>query len=311
MLTLQPQLQCRDLLSLADLSSDEFHQLIDHALELRQLQQTGKAHDLLARKSLALVFEKPSLRTRSTFDLAMYQLGGRAVYLSQQEIRLGERESVKDVAHNLERWFDGIVARTFAHATVKELAEHADIPVVNGLSDLVHPCQILADYAALKAHFGDYRGLKLVFVGDGNNVVHSHIYAAVHSGIELCIACPETFMPDPNILAWATGRGANISISHDPKEAICNANALYTDVWISMGQEEEAVARKEAFAGYTITPEWFEALASDGVFMHDLPAHYGEECSEECIYHERSIVFEQAEFRLHSSKAVLANLIPG
>ncbi len=302
-------LKGRDLLSLAGLSSEEFHGLLDSGLQLKRGWKAGVRPDLLRHKTLAMIFEKQSLRTRSTFDIAMAQLGGHSVLLSQNYIGWGVRETIRDVAHNLERWVEGIMARTYGHATLTELAEHADVPVINALSDLSHPCQLLADYMTLRETFGDLRGLKLTFVGDGNNVCNSHIEAATHAGVELTIACPEGFDPDAAVLERARERGGRVTIERDPRAAAEGADALYTDVWISMGMEEEAEARRIAFAGYTITPEWFDALSPRGVFMHDLPAHYGEECSEDAVYHPRSVVFDQAENRLHAHKAVLVQLL--
>jgi ornithine carbamoyltransferase len=231
------------------------------------------------------------------------------VLLSQNYIGWGVRETIRDVAHNLERWVEGIMARTYGHATLVELARHADVPVVNGLSDLLHPCQLLADYLTLREAFGELSGLRVAFVGDGNNVCNSHIFAAMHAGTELVIACPEGFDPDAQVLERARARGATVSIDRDPRSAAAGADVLYTDVWISMGQEEDTQRRREAFAGYTVTPEWFDDLSPRGIFMHDLPAHYGEECVEEAVYHPRSRVFDQAENRLHAHKAILTALL--
>ncbi len=302
-------LRGRDLLSLADLSTEEFHGLLDSALWLKRAWKAKVRPRPLEHKTIAMIFEKQSLRTRSTFDIAMVQLGGHSVLLSQNYIGWGVRETIKDVAYNLERWVDGIMARTYGHGTLTELAHHADVPVINGLSDLLHPCQLLADYLALKESFGELAGLKVAFVGDGNNVCHSHVNAAMHAGTRLTIACPEGYDPDPTILAHARERGADVTVVRDPREAAEGADALYTDVWISMGQEEDTERRRQAFAGYTIDPTWFDALSPRGVFMHDLPAHYGEECTEEAVYHPRSIVFEQAENRLHAQKGVLFQLL--
>ena len=304
-----PSLHGRDYLSLADLTRDEFQGLVDSAIQMKRAWKRGVRPAHLAHKTLAMIFEKQSLRTRSTFDIAMAQLGGHAILLSQNYIGWGVRETIRDVAHNLERWVEGIMARTYGHATLTELAHHADVPVINGLSDLLHPCQLLADYLALKETFGELAGLKVAFVGDGNNVCHSHVNAAMHAGTRLTIACPEGFDPDPTLLAHARERGADVTVVRDPREAADGADALYTDVWISMGQEEETERRRQAFAGYTIDPSWFDALSPRGVFMHDLPAHYGEECTEEAVYHPRSIVFEQAENRLHAQKGVLFQLL--
>jgi len=302
-------LKGRSITALTDLSQTEFIGLLDSAIEIKTALKNGKRPELLKQKSLAMIFEKPSLRTRATFDVGMFQLGGQAIMFDQKGTNLGVRESVKDVAHNLERWFDGIMARTFSHDTIIELAQEASVPLINGLSDLTHPCQLLADYQTIKEEFGELEGLKICFVGDGNNVANSHINAAMHAKTELTIACPAGFEPNQQILDNALQNGAKITINHNPKEAIAGADVLYTDVWSSMGQEAEAEKRKLAFEGYTITPEWFELLSAKGIFMHDLPAHYGEECTEEAIYHQRSRVFDQAENRLHAQKAVLYQLM--
>ena len=307
--TMIDSLQGRDLLSLAALSREEFHGLLESALELKRAWKEGKRPQALAGKTIAMIFEKQSLRTRSTFDIAMYQLGGHSVLLSQNYIGWGVRETVRDVAHNLERWVEGVMARTYGHGTLQELAHHADVPVINGLSDRLHPCQLLADYLTLKETFGELEGLKVTFVGDGNNVCNSHLNAAMHAGTALTIACPEGFDPDEEILERARAAGANVRILRDPLEAAAGADALYTDVWISMGQEEDTEKRREAFSGYTVTPEWFDDLSPRGIFMHDLPAHYGEECTEEAVYHTRSRVFDQAENRLHAHKAILLQLL--
>jgi ornithine carbamoyltransferase len=302
-------LRGRDLLSLADLTTPEFDGLLRSSLWLKRGWKAKVRPRPLEHKTIAMIFEKQSLRTRSTFDIAMVQLGGHSVLLSQNYIGWGVRETIKDVAYNLERWVDGIMARTYGHHTLEELALHADVPVINGLSDLLHPCQLLADYMTLQETFGELAGLKVAFVGDGNNVCASHINAATHAGTRLTIACPEGFDPDPQILGAARDRGADVTIVRDPREAAEGADALYTDVWISMGQEEETERRRAAFAGYTIDPSWFDALSPRGVFMHDLPAHYGEECTEEAVYHPRSVVFDQAENRLHAQKGVLFQLL--
>ncbi len=308
-LTIVESLRGRDLLSLSDLDRAEFRGLLDSALWLKRAWKVKERPKPLADKTIAMIFEKQSLRTRSTFDIAMVQLGGHSVLLSQNYIGWGVRETIKDVAYNLERWVDGIMARTYGHDTLTQLAEHADVPVMNGLSDLQHPCQLLADYLTLKETFGELEGLKVAFVGDGNNVCNSHIEAAALAGSHLTIACPEGFDPDATVLEQARAAGADVRIVRDPREAAEGADALYTDVWISMGQEDETERRRAAFAGYTITPEWFGALSERGVFMHDLPAHYGEECTEEAVYHPRSVVFEQAENRLHAQKGVLFQLL--
>lgn len=309
--TRQGALRGRDFLSLAQLTPESFTDLLGTALTLKQGWARGERPRTLEGRTLAMIFEKQSLRTRSTFDIAAYQLGGHSVLLSQNFIGVGVRESIRDVAKNLERWVDGIMARTYGHATLLHLAQHADVPVINGLSDLLHPCQLTADYLTLLETFGTLDGLRVAFVGDGNNVCNSHVNAAALTGVSLVIACPEGFDPDPAVLASARARGADVGIVRDPREAARGADALYTDVWISMGHEEDAERRRVAFDGYTITPSWFEDLSPRGVFMHDLPAHYGEEVVEEAVHHERSVVFDQAENRLHAHKAILHGLMGG
>lgn len=299
----------RDLLSLADFTKQEFADLIQSGVQLKQNWKAGIRPAYLRQQSLAMVFEKQSLRTRTTFDVAMYQLGGHAILLDQGQIGIGKRETVRDIACNLERWVNGIMARTYLHSTVEEFALHADVPVINGLSDLVHPTQAVADYITLIETFGQLEGLKLTFVGDGNNICNSHINSAALSGVHLTVACPPGYEPPAHILEAARQKGAYIEISHDPRAAAEGADALYTDVWISMGMEEDTERRRKDFAGYTITPEWFAALSPRGVFMHDLPAHYGEECTEEAVHHERSVAFDQAENRLHAHKAILFQLL--
>jgi ornithine carbamoyltransferase len=301
----------RDLLALGDFTREEFDLLIESSLDLKLRWKRGDRPKPLEGRTIAMIFEKQSLRTRSTFDIAMYQLGGHSVLLSQNYIGWGVRETIRDVAHNLERWVDAIMARTYGHGTLVDLAKHADVPVINGLSDLLHPCQLLADYLTLRETFGTTHDLTVAYVGDGNNVCNSHVEAAALAGSRLRIACPEGFDPDPNVLSVARAKGAEVEIVRDPREAARGADVLYTDVWISMGQEEESERRRQAFKGYTVTPEWFADLSPRGVFMHDLPAHYGEECTEEAVYHPRSVVFDQAENRLHAQKGVLVQLIAG
>lgn len=301
-------LKGKDFLSLADLTKDEFKGLIDSAIDLKRAWKAGDRPEPLKHKSLAMIFEKQSLRTRTTFDVGMVQLGGHPVMLDGS-IGFGKRETVRDIAHNLERWVDGIMIRTYAHDNVEKLAEYASVPVINGLTDFLHPTQLVADYITLKEVFGTWSGLKVVYVGDGNNVCNSHINAAALAGTHLVIACPEGFDPDTGVLEKAKAKGANIEIQRQPREAMKGADVLYTDVWISMGQEEDAKRRKEAFVGYTITPDWFADLSARGIFLHDLPTHYGEECVEEAVYHERSRVFDQAENRLHAHKAILYQVL--
>lgn len=287
----------------------------EELLELLALTRALKRHpaayrDALAGKYLSILFEKPSLRTRLTFELAIKQLGGDSV---SQNGPIGGREPLKDVARNLERWTHCIVARTYSQQTIEELAQWASIPVVNALSDLYHPCQALADVFTLLEHFGELRGLKLAFVGDGNNVAHSLMLDAPRLGMDFAIATPPGYEPNPDVVATAEGlaavAGTKLLLTHDPAEAVEGAQAVYTDVWASMGKENEADERRRAFAPYQVTPELMELAAPEAVFMHCLPAKRGEETVDEVIESPRSVVFDQAENRLHTQKALLVMLL--
>jgi len=299
----------RDLLSIADLSPEELARVLDTA---RVLKDSGR-RAFLAGKTLALVFEKPSLRTRVSFDVAMRQLGGDCIYLSPAEVGLGSREPVEDVARVLSRYVDCIAARTFAHATVEELARWAEVPVINALSDGEHPCQALADVLTIEEKKGRLAGLSLAFVGDGNNTARSLCLAAAMSGMEFRFASPEGYdLPAETVaraqeLAHASG-GA-VACLRDPREATKGADVVYTDVWASMGQEEESAVRRQAFQGYQVDARMMSLAAAGAIFMHDLPAHRGEEVSTEVIEGPQSVVFDQAENRLHAQKAVLALIL--
>jgi ornithine carbamoyltransferase len=267
----------------------------------------------LAGRFLALVFEKPSLRTRVAFEVGISSLGGSSVFLDHTETELGQRESIPDVARSLERWIDGIVARTFTQESIDALAQNASIPVINALSDRYHPCQALSDFFTLQERFGGLRGLKLAYVGDGNNVCHSLLSIAARAGAHLRIATPSGYDPDPAVVSEAkrTARETRgkIELCNSPEEAVAGAQAIYTDVWTSMGQEEESAAREAAFAGYQVNDALFSHAGPDAVFMHCLPAHRGSEVSAEVIDSPRSIVFDQAENRLHMQKAILLTLL--
>jgi ornithine carbamoyltransferase len=286
--------------------------------ELLHLAADVKAHPdryrgALAGRFLALIFEKPSLRTRVTFEVGISSLGGASVFLDHTETKLGQRESIPDVAKNLERWVQGIVARTFTQESIDALAENAGIPVINALSDRYHPCQALSDFFTLEERFGGLRGLKLAYVGDGNNVCHSLLSVGARAGAHVRIATPEGYGPDPAVVLEAkrTARETRgkIEACSSPEEAVASAQAIYTDVWTSMGQEEESAARETAFAGYQVNEALFAQAAADAVFMHCLPAHRGSEVSKEVIDSPRSIVFDQAENRLHMQKAILLTLL--
>jgi ornithine carbamoyltransferase len=307
-------LQGRDLLGINDLTSEECIALLQLAAEMKQTTRAGGEVVRWKRPHLlAMIFEKPSLRTRFTFEAAMVQLGGHAIYLSPNEIGLGKRESVADVARNLERWCQVIMARVFAHQTLVELAENAKIPVINALSDLEHPCQALADFQTLIEHKGEPKGKHLVFVGDGNNVAHSLMLLAAKLGTHFTIACPGGYEPNERILNLAreiaSATGALITVMRDPKEAVRTADAIYTDVWASMGQEHEAEQRKQVFMPYQVNADLLKAAKSGAIVMHCLPAHRGEEITDEVMDGAQSVVFDQAENRLHAQKAVLAALI--
>jgi ornithine carbamoyltransferase len=295
----------RDFLSLADFSRAELEEMLHLAARLKRDLNDGKQPPLLAGKSLAMIFEKPSLRTRVTFEIGMNQLGGTAVNLTHGDIQLGRRESVADIARNLERWVDLIMARTFAHATLVELAQHAGVPVINGLSDLLHPCQVLADCFTLIEHRGRLDGMRIAFVGDANNVANSWIDAAAILNFDFILASPPGYEPDAATLRAARVAGGRVTITHDAEAAAQGADVLYTDVWTSMGQEREGEKRRRDFAAYQINADLLRRAGAKAVVMHCLPAHRGEEITDDVIDGPQSIVFEQAENRLHTQKAIM------
>jgi ornithine carbamoyltransferase len=303
----------RDLISVQDFSSDE----LACALELAASMKARPAdyRGVLSGKQIVLFFEKPSLRTRLTFEAAINSLGGSSFFVDQMQSRLGVRESLSDVAHNLERWVDGVVLRTFSHETVTTMAMHASIPVINALSELEHPCQAMADMLTLQEHFGDLHGVRLAYVGDGNNVAHSLMLAAASLGASISIGTPAGYEPDAAVTETAQklalASGARFQVTNDPVEAVAGADAVYTDVWTSMGQEEEAAARRKLFAPYQVNQKLFSYAAKDAVFMHCLPAHRGDEVAASVIDSPRSVVFDQAENRLHIQKSILVLLLEG
>ncbi|HTD22276.1 MAG TPA: ornithine carbamoyltransferase [Terriglobales bacterium] len=303
----------KDLISIADLGPEGVKGILD----LTMLVKTRPAdfRRSLAGKQIVLFFEKPSLRTRITFEAGMNGLGGTSLFFDQTNARLGAREKLSDIAHNLERWVDGVVLRTFEHTTVTEMALHAGIPVINGLSSLEHPCQALADYFTLMEKFGDLKKIRLAYVGDANNVAHSLMLTAACLGSKITVATPKSYNPDPHILSTAleiaSETGASIEVTHDARAAVKDADAVYTDVWASMGQESEAEKRKKTFAPYQVNEELFAQAAPHAVFMHCLPAHRGDEVTDEVIDSSRSVVFDQAENRMHAQKAVMLILLGG
>ena len=298
-------------MSAGDLTRDDVLHLFRLAAELKQRLKGGRHSTALAGRTLALIFEKPSLRTRVTFEVGIIQLGGRGVYLSGSEIGMGSRESVPDVARNLSRWVDGIVARVYAHTTVEGLARHATIPVINGLSDFEHPCQAVADFFTLWERGIDLGAVRLAWIGDGNNVCHSLMLLGGLFGSTLTIACPEGHDPDPRVERRAQELGGRVAITRDPMEAARDADVLYTDVWISMGQEAEREERLETFSRYQLSEPLVAAARPSALVMHCLPAHRGEEITDGVLDGPRSIVLDQAENRLHAQKAIVLQLLGG
>jgi ornithine carbamoyltransferase len=295
----------RDFLTLDGLSRAELDEILHLSARMKRDLKGGQRPPLLGGKTLAMIFEKPSLRTRVTFEVGMTQLGGYAVYLTPNDIRLGERESVADIARNLERWVDFVMARTNAHATLVELATHARVPVINGLSDLRHPCQVLSDCFTLMERRGRLEGLRVAWLGDGNNVANSWIAVAPRFGFAFALACPRGYEPDPATVNKARAEGATIHLTDDPRAALRDADVIYTDVWTSMGQEAEATRRRRDFLPYQLNAAALRQAKPDAVVMHCLPAHRGEEITGEVIDGPQSIVFDQAENRLHVQKGVL------
>ena len=303
----ETRLRGRDIIGIEQLTQEEILLILDVAAQLKA-HKFDDTQTLFAKgQTLAMLFEKPSLRTRVTFEAGMTQLGGHAIYL---EGRLGVRETVPDVARNLDRWIDGIMARTFDHHAVLELAEYAGIPVINGLSDREHPCQAFADFQTLAERRGELAGLTLAYVGDGNNVAHSLMLLAAKVGTHFRLACPEGYAPNPELwqaaLGFASETGAVLTLTHDPAEAVTDADAVYTDVWASMGQEDEAAARAQIFAPFQVNAALMAHARPDALVMHCLPAHRGEEITADVLDGPQSVVFDQAENRLHAQKAILA-----
>jgi ornithine carbamoyltransferase len=299
------------LLSVADLTAEDIRHLIQYAISLKR----GESPAFLRGKVLALVFEKPSLRTRVSFDVAMWQLGGHAIYLSPDEIGLGERERVSDAARTLSRFVDGVVARTYSHSTLETLAQYSGVPVINGLSDYEHPCQALGDLLTIYEKKGVLKGLHLAFVGDSNNVARSLLIAASMVGMDFSVASPPGYQMRESILSQARGfaveSGSQISIIGDTRLAVRDADVVYTDVWTSMGQEAEAETRRQAFASYQVNAELLSSAKEGAIFMHPLPAHQGEEVAEGLLDHPQSVVYDQAENRLHIQKAILLKVLGG
>jgi ornithine carbamoyltransferase len=299
----------RDCLTLAEFNPEETSLILDEAIKLKGLQRSRIPFRPLRGMTLAMVFQKPSNRTRVSFEVGMYQLGGHALHLLPQEIQIGKRETPSDTGRVLARYIDAIMVRTFDHDEVEELAEAAEVPVINGLTDAHHPCQALADLLTVREKFGRLEGVEVSYIGDGNNVAHSLALGCALTGARLTIAYPEDHAPDPGIMSLAGSLGAAPTLTEDPREAASGARVLYTDVWASMGQEEEAEERKKKFAPYQVDEELMGLAEEDAIFLHCLPAHRGEEVTAGVIDGPRSRIFDQAENRLHAQKALLYLLL--
>ena len=301
----------RDFITIRSFTPAEIRKLLEDALDIKA--NPSKYSESLKGKTLAMIFEKPSLRTRVTFDVGIHQLGGFSIYLSPAEISLGKRESVADIARNLERMVQGIMARTFSHRVVEELAEHAHIPVINGLTDFNHPCQAIADYMTILEIKKRLAGKKLAYVGDGNNVAVSLIKGAARLGVHLAVATPAGYEPNAEVVQWARSEGKDtgcrIDLTQDPVAAVKDADAVYTDVWTSMGQEAESALRLQVFRPFQVDEALFAHARPDAIFLHCLPAHRGEEVTHAVIESPRSVVFQQAENRLHAQKAIMLTLM--
>ncbi|ADD07970.1 ornithine carbamoyltransferase [Candidatus Aciduliprofundum boonei] len=302
----------KDLISIVDIK-DELEEIIDLGLEMKRRQRMVEVYEPLKDKSMAMIFEKPSTRTRVSFEVAMTQLGGHALYLSPRDMQLGRGETIADTARVLSRYVDAIVYRAYKHENVVELAENASVPVINALDDLEHPCQIVADLMTIKEKKGGFRGLKLAYVGDGNNVAHSLMLGAAIVGMNFYMACPDGYEPKKDIVGEArkiaNETGAKIVITHDPVEAVKDADVIYTDVWVSMGDEAEKEIRLKVFKPYQVNEELVRHAKSNYIFMHCLPAHRGYEVTDDVIDSRNSVVFDEAENRLHAQKAILVRLI--
>lgn len=307
------QLKGRDFLDLEDFTSEELQYLLDYAIELKRKQKAGEVYQPLKGKTLGMIFEKSSTRTRVSFEVGMYQLGGHPLFLSRNDLQIGRGEPISDTAQVLSRYVDGIMIRTFAHTTLTDLAKYASVPVINALTDWSHPCQAMADYQTVLEHKGKLAGLKIAFIGDGNNMAHSLMMGAAKFGMHFAIAAPEGYLPDAEMTARsmtvAAATGGSVLVTGDIREAIADADIVYTDVWASMGFEEEQKIREKAFAEYQVNEELVKYAKSDYMFLHCLPAHRGEEVSAGVIDGPNSLIFDEAENRLHAQKAIMAAIM--
>ena len=293
----------RHFLTLKDFTASEFQLILDTAVKIKAAHKKGEETPILKGKSLAMIFQKPSNRTRVSFEVGMFQLGGQTIVIKPEEIQMGQREPISDVAEVLSRYVNGVMMRVIRHTDIATFAEHSSVPVINGLSDLFHPCQAVSDILTIYEHKKTLKGLKVCYVGDGNNVCNSLIIACKHAGIEIVVACPKGYEP------FLKKKEFNYTIDHDPMNAAKNADAIYTDVWISMGQEEQERKKMKAFEDFTVTEEIMKVAKKDAIFLHCLPAHRGEEVSAEVVDGKQSVVFDQAENRMHAQKSIMALLM--
>ena len=298
----------KHLLKLADLSTEEIFGILNLADQLKYERKNGIPHPHLAGKKLGMIFTKSSTRTRVSFEVGMTELGGTALFLSDRDIQLGRGEPIKDTVRVLSRYLDAIMIRTFAQQDVEDLAKYGSIPIINGLTDYCHPCQVLADLMTVREYKGSLKGLKLCFVGDGNNMANSLIVGGIKTGMEVSIACPDTYRPDADIMKWASENG-KFTVSSDLKKAAEGADVLYTDVWASMGQEGEKAVREKVFKNYCVDADLLSVAKSDAMVLHCLPAHRGEEITDEVFEAHANEIFDEAENRLHAQKAVLCKVL--
>jgi ornithine carbamoyltransferase len=310
LVSFQNKLKGRDFLCMHDFSVEEIRYFLDFAHYLKDKQKKGEPHELLKGKTLGMIFQKSSTRTRVSFEVGIAQLGGTGLFLSTNDLQMGRGEPIKDTARVLSRYLDGIMIRTYSHDDVIELARYAEIPIINGLTDLLHPCQVLADLMTIEEHKGSLQGKKLTYIGDGNNMAHSLMFGGAKTGMEIVIASPSGYLPNQEVVKMAMEdakqTGGKIVITSDIKEAAKDADVLYTDVWASMGQEEEAQIRKQSLGAYQVNRELLQIAKEDAIVLHCLPAHRGEEITDEVMESKQSVVFDEAENRLHAQKAIMA-----
>ena len=298
----------KHLLKLGDLTGEEIFGILNLADQLKYERKNNIEHHILKGKKLGMIFQKSSTRTRVSFEVGMYELGGYALFLSDRDLQIGRGEPIKDTVRVLSRYLDGIMIRTFAQQDVEDLAKYGSIPIINGLTDYCHPCQVLADLMTIREYKGSFRGLKMCFVGDGNNMANSLIVGGIKMGMEVSIACPDTYRPDENVVAWANESG-KLTVTSDLKKAAEGADVIYTDVWASMGQESERAEREKVFRSYCVDADLMSVAKPDAMVMHCLPAHRGEEITDEVFEAHAAEIFDEAENRLHAQKAVMVKLL--